>query len=67
MCCYIATKGTWLSLPGMLITSAHVTPFNNPQSPPFSPLLSKSGGQEDKSVCWYVCVCTRAGQLEVDV
>lgn len=58
MCCYIVMKGARLSLPGTLITSAHVTPFNNPQSPPFSPLLSKNGGQRDKEcVCLHVCEC----------
>ncbi len=58
MCCYIVMKGAWLSLPGTLITSTHVTPFNNPQSQPFSPLLSKSEGQRDNiGVCVCVCVC----------
>lgn len=56
MCCYIVMKGAWLSLPGTLITSAHVTSFNNPQSTPFVPLLSKNGGQRDKE-CVFSCVC----------
>lgn len=55
MCCYIVMKGTWLSPPGTLITSAHVTLFNNPHSPPFSPMLSKNGSKRDKE-CVFVCV-----------
>lgn len=64
MCCYILMKGAWLSLPGSLITSAHVTPFNKPQSPPFSPLLSKIGGQRAEE-CRFACVsmCPRVRQL----
>lgn len=38
MCGYIVMKGACLSLPGTLITSAHVTPFNKPQSAPFTAL-----------------------------
>lgn len=53
MCCYIVMKGAWLSLSGTLITSAHVTPFNNPHSPLFSCSL-KMGAGEIKSVC--LCV-----------
>lgn len=63
MCCYIVMKGTWLSPPGTLITSAHVTPFNNPHSPPFSPLLSKKGSERDKE-CVFVCASERGVKWE---
>lgn len=58
MCCYIVMKGAWLSLPGALITSAHVTPFNNPESSPhlFRLCTLKMGASEIKSVCLYLCV-----------
>lgn len=56
MCCYIVMKGASLSLPGTLIASAHVTPFNNPESPPVSPLISKTQDQRDKE-CVFVFVC----------
>lgn len=47
---HIVMKGAWLSLPGALITSAHVTPFNNPESSPHLFLLCvpKMGASEIK-------------------